>query len=377
VDTPKLHLFSLCAGTGMLEEGFCLALETLGIRGRVVGYCERESGSAAMLLARMEESSLWKTSEAKAFEAWWTESLAESPANRSPWRESRKDWTTKGGSGMASGGSPGTAARDSSRLKMSAGLFDLDYCPSSMTLPKAGGLRNGCIFERPMWVPRTSGNAYSSWLSPQASDSDHSGPIWATPRAGKITSEDKAAWQERSAKGEVSTPPLTMQAQTWTTPTLDDVNNVTRSSGCQKSLALDARTWATPTGSGTEGLDRGENLQTIVNHWPTPAARDSKGANGKEHMTSRERPHVDQLANAAVHVFSPPDPTTPDGPTSLEPTPTSRRRLNPAFVCWLMGWPWFWTRTEPTSYGRQVTEWWCSKLRWLLRNFYGGSNEAR
>jgi hypothetical protein len=61
---------------------------------------------------------IWKTSEAKAFEAWWTESLAGSRANLSALRESEKDWPTKDGFGMPSGSSPKTAERDFSRLKM-------------------------------------------------------------------------------------------------------------------------------------------------------------------------------------------------------------------------------------------------------------------
>jgi hypothetical protein len=30
---------------------------------------------------------------------------------------------------------------------------------------------------------------------------------------------------------------------------------------------------------------------------------------------------------------------------------TSGRRLNPAFVSWLMGAPWWWTKAEPISFG--------------------------
>ncbi len=73
--------------------------------------------------------------------------------------------------------------------------------------------------------------------------------------------------------------------------------------------------------------------------WPTPAARDYKGANSKDHVTTNGsgRMHMDQLPNFVEHAFqpSPPDPATSDGPTSSR----QRRSLNPLFVEWLMGWP--------------------------------------
>lgn len=83
----------------------------------------------------------------------------------------------------------------------------------------------------------------------------------------------------------------------------------------------------------------GVPLPTQAAHWPTPAARDHKGANSTEHVTTNGtgRMHMDQLPNFVEHAFQPslPDQPTPDGQTSSPP----RRRLNPLFVEWLMGWP--------------------------------------
>ena len=77
--------------------------------------------------------------------------------------------------------------------------------------------------------------------------------------------------------------------------------------GHQSSLDLKATaaTWATPhtnctTGSGTQGRDGGENLQTQIGHWQTP-------------NLSRQ-----------VYRLSPPDPPIPDGPSSSESVQTSR-----------------------------------------------------
>ena len=55
---PTLNTLSLCSGAGGLELGIDLALDYLGIRSRVVGYCEREAYAASVLLARMEDQTV-------------------------------------------------------------------------------------------------------------------------------------------------------------------------------------------------------------------------------------------------------------------------------------------------------------------------------
>ena len=139
----------------------------------------------------------------------------------------------------------------------------------------------------------------------------------------------------------------------------------------------------------------GTSLVQQVASWPTPAARDHKGANGESHLTNGTgRRHMDQLPNAVAHLFSLPDRPTgmlgamsftdrrtlhrhlaaaglfkrprtislawsaPTRPASRNPARTAWRtatsyqrwatkrdrfwtsaRLNPIFVEWLMGWP--------------------------------------
>jgi len=48
-----------------------------------------------------------------------------------------------------------------------------------------------------------------------------------------------------------------------------------------------------------------------------------------------------------------------------------RRRLNPAFVCWLMGWPWWWTRAAPISCAAQEMAWWRFRLLQCLSSLCG------
>ncbi|HEX8324332.1 MAG TPA: hypothetical protein VF595_10510 [Tepidisphaeraceae bacterium] len=72
----------------------------------------------------------------------------------------------------------------------------------------------------------------------------------------------------------------------WPTPNASDNRNTAggRGPGANPTLRIAIKTFASPPASAR----------------PTPAARDSKGPNGPEHFESRERPHLDQLSNAAA-----------------------------------------------------------------------------
>lgn len=147
-----------------------------------------------------------------------------------------------------------------------------------------------------------------------------------------------------------------------------------RQVGLQNQAIRAVANWGTPRAS--DGEKGGPNqsfgaggmpLPAQAAQWPTPAARDWKGENGADHLQNGTgRLHMDQLPNAVAHGFTPPDlPTRRGGPMSCDTRPISRRlfrsamsnvpqttlrrwlragswrkaRLNPNFVCWLMGWP--------------------------------------
>ena len=88
----------------------------------------------------------------------------------------------------------------------------------------------------------------------------------------------------------------------------------------------------------------------IAQMWPTPAARDCKGANSLEHLaqpgTPENRHHVDQLANAAK-LFATPCAGDAQGTSGGGNSRSLRTdvggQLNPAWVKWLMGFPPGWT----------------------------------
>lgn len=248
--------------------------------------------------------------------------------------------------------------------------------------PTAGGLRNGSLFQRPTWEPVTSESAGSvslgeSWPTPVAND-DNKTPAahmamkrrmkggsrntitslnvkvqtknWATPDCNTSTYSNGLFGQN-----------LREQAKHWPSPrATDGTNGGPNQRGSKGDLMLPsaAAHWPTPNAHDGRrpGADlkstQGGNLSRDAVVWPTPAARDSKGANSAEHalVTGGGRKHMDQLANFVEHSPSSPlaQPTS-DGLKSYGSEPILRRRLNPAFGCWLMGWPCWWTNPGVTS----------------------------
>lgn len=60
---------------------------------------------------------------------------------------------------------------------------------------------------------------------------------------------------------------------------------------------------------------------------------------------------MDQLSNFVA--YSPQAQAITDGQPSSSDSDGSRPRLNPAFVCWLMGLPPLWTNPDATSFVQQ------------------------
>lgn len=134
---------------------------------------------------------------------------------------------------------------------------------------------------------------------------------------------------------------------------------LTSVSGCSSSLwpTADANTSTYSNG------ERGMNLREAASHWPRSEPR-----------RGRDRQSYAGVAKWAARLWATPttrdwkdgsDPsdqtptncllgrqaprTMTDGPLSSLSGPTSRRRLNPRFVEWLMGFPPAWTNFAPTA----------------------------
>ena len=81
---------------------------------------------------------------------------------------------------------------------------------------------------------------------------------------------------------------------------------------------------------------------------------------------------MDQLSNFVA--YSPQAQAIQDGEKSSEPNLGSRRRLNPAFGCWLMGWPWWYTNPALTSCAKSAMESWRHALALHLQSYCEGQD---
>lgn len=114
----------------------------------------------------------------------------------------------------------------------------------------------------------------------------------------------------------------------------------------QTALCNLAEQWSTPKASDGEkggpnmrGSKGDQPLPAQAAHWPTPmaasAGTDTYNAAGNSDFSRR----AEELAKG-VRAFAMTDLSLPDRPTpSGEKSSETRRRLNPLFVEWLMGWP--------------------------------------
>lgn len=237
----------------------------------------------------------------------------------------------------------------------------------------------------------TRGSGYSSWPSPISEDSESCGnhpnqnDSWPTPNVpsggGRTTNVGGHSESGRKIQKE-----LEATAKKWQTPRSNEAGDWQRDKGARGKERLTSQ-WPTPNASlvndgedlkswearksrnmekGINGNGMGTPLTIAAQNWPSPQAKDHRsGETIADYGNSRP-------LNEAVLKFSHPVPVMdPSGRIYSKTHRTLRRRLNPVFVCWLMGWPMWWTRAEPTSFGAQETELWRFKLRWLLKNFFG------
>ena len=190
---------------------------------------------------------------------------------------------------------------------------------------------------------------------------------------------------------------LRPQIQLWTTPQSHDsaggnperVRRAGTEHGCA-NLADDVTLWMTPNapnggrcvpeevvmakGATAEGK-RTVGLESQCKFYPTPAQRDYRSPNLKTYSERGGETKGEQLANFVYHSSLPAPETPPHGETSSTDGPGLRRRLNPAFVGWLMGLPWWWTNPAPinlelwgmgwSSYRRQLRSALCAFVRGL------------
>jgi len=241
--------------------------------------------------------------------------------------------------------------------------------------------------------------------------------FWTTPQAHDVT--ERGSGQQPCAKAGNAC--LARDARLWNTPQTSNVNGVREADG-KRSLGLntEAAMWSTPRSSANEnrttkhapshGHGHGRTLagDAMTANWPTPGTPRPKDNENTCGMFIPSQNQVD-LTNAAHHFFHPAPETLTDGGTSSPETPSSprlwlmdwtkrwcacnslalsdlwhpestsapvanppasllnellehlpKRRLNPQFVEFLMGWPVGWTDCASPVTGLSL---WKSRMR--------------
>jgi hypothetical protein len=170
--------------------------------------------------------------------------------------------------------------------------------------------------------------------------------LWITPRASGNT-PGSARRQERGPS-----PGLDSQADQWATP------NALSGTGYLSGSNRD--TWR-PT---LEGQAQGK---AATLHSPRPAR-----ATGRRGPWSSPEARISRLRFRGWIAWR--------SPAWLRRWKARRaKRLNPAFVCWLMGWPWFWTHPGLTSSGPAATAFtlWLLASRSALSGLLSASERCR
>jgi hypothetical protein len=186
------------------------------------------------------------------------------------------------------------------------------------------------------------------------------GGAWPTATAADAKSSGSLAYSTESGRHSGET--LTDAAKAWTTPLAAEGDKAPKFHGHrgQKSLTTQSREFAL---------------------YPTPTAQ-SYGTNqgGAAGRTGKVRPSLDQLSRSfpllettgedgdgcSSDGHGSPPPSGPDYEwvmMFMEEMRVGNAMLNPAFVSWLLGAPWWWLQPEPISCGAQETASLCSRLR--------------
>ena len=260
-----------------------------------------------------------------------TSSPGDTPANRSQRQAKGKAKKTRGISGLTSSTPFAQYDPDTHSWKTCEATLLSDSETFSPTLPPAGILRNGRLFQRPRLAPRTVATASSSWPTPTASDhierkstqqkegSRHSLTLpdavkrWPTPTTQEIE-HPNATWNENgrrvSSSGTTHSMGLADAVRLWPTPQVDDSKNVNPSPKRRKTLVsevMKSEQWPTPTASSWGSTGHRAMLQAKVDNGTISEA-------DKKQMTS---------GNGG--------------------------KLNPEWVGWLMGFPPGWINLEASE----------------------------
>jgi hypothetical protein len=273
----------------------------------------------------------------------WISSVVDSRARTSVAQDAEPGSRVQGpDSGGSSTESFARFDRDTSSWRTSELCLFGGSMPYSDRWPKSGSMRNGCVFERPTWEPRTVESGCSSWPT-------------ACSRDWRSDSSQKTSEEIYGTKGR----PLARIAMEWPTAT---------SQGAATDAAVRNPKWASPhanctTGSGSQGRDGGDNLQTQVTSFPSSPPVPPTTGSGSSSGGPGSRPQWESLRCGR---------RGPPGAGKRHRGQPKGKRLNPLFVAWLMNLPYWWGATESISCERSAMGLYLSRQRAHLRNLFGG-----
>ena len=241
---------------------------------------------------------------------------------------------------------------DTQSWKMSGDISLWGDCPLLVNLPPSGMTRNGVLYLQPAWEPITGETESLSWPTPTAVTRPMEGSVRmyrAKIEAGEMTEAEaeailgKSVWE---AQGKI--PAM------FPTPTTQEVEHP------DAQLTENGRRLS-KDGKSSHSL----GLADVVRLWPTPTARDWKGAAGykkesrnfadltyRAQILDGHRPWPTMSANGMGNTGSRQmlDKKIEEGSlTEQEKRGMSAGNggsLNPTWVEWLMGFPTGWTDLE-------------------------------
>lgn len=252
-------------------------------------------------------------------------------------------------------------------------------CPEGRLLI-CNGLGTSCL-DRSCLKPRTSelpsaGKDCSSW--PTAKVGCHGEPVAGerhetilsiTERWPTMTATASHGNEYQNQKDGSTLPTLAGAAQQWQTPQTPAGGGKVRGGdrGAEMLLPMQAEQltlWVTPmvpnggrngarTEEGREGKESG--IEHQVQTWATPQATDDQRdrCSTEFMMKTRQRAACsNELAHQVrldFHTGPQAPPIEENGSESSKQGPTSRPRLNPRFVEWLMGFPEGWVTLKPLA----------------------------